>query len=104
MQIPWVAWWRWASFWGDCTFLSILHVGELPELMPLMARDRSGWPRCLGIAGERAPWAASLGQLADRSLEEALGAHLVDDAGFWSPPEFWDSEDLAIEIGEHPCV
>ena len=69
-----------------------------------MARDRSNWPWCLlwhgrllglRLAGERDPWAASLGQLADRSLEQALGAHPADDAGFWTPP---------MEIGEHPCV
>ena len=49
-----------------------------------MARDRSNWPRCmlwhgwrpgLSTAGERDLWAASLGQLADRSLELALGAY-----------------------------
>ena len=46
----------------DCTFPLILHVTELPEFMPFMARDRSRWPRCLlwqawlpglRIAGER---------------------------------------------------
>ena len=65
----------------DCTFPPILHVGELPELMPIMARDRTNWPRCLRLctAGERDPWAASLGQLAERSLELALGAYPVDD-------------------------
>ena len=34
------------SFW-ECTFLPILQVRELPEFMPLVARDRSNWPRCL---------------------------------------------------------
>ena len=55
-------------FW-QCTFPPILQVCELPEFMPLMARDRSNWPRCLlwhgwlpglSTAGERDPWAASL--------------------------------------------
>ena len=51
-------------------FLLLLHVRKLPEFMPLMARDRSGWPRCLlwhgwllGLCmlhGERAPWADCL--------------------------------------------
>ena len=49
-------------------------------------------------------WAASLGQLADKSLELALGAYPVDIVDFWTPSDFWDSEDLAIEIGERPCV
>ena len=95
------------------SFLPVVHVCELPEFMPLMARDRSSLPRCLlwhgwlpglGTAGERDPWAAALGQLADRSLEQALGAYPRDEAGFWAPPDFWDLEDLAIEIGEDPCL
>ena len=41
---------------------SMLHVGELPEFVSLMARDRSRWPHCLlwhgwlpglGVPGER---------------------------------------------------
>ena len=35
-----------------------------------------------GIAGESAPRAASLGQLADRSLEQVMGAIPVDDSDF----------------------
>ena len=58
----------------------------------------------LGTAGERDPWTASLGQLADRSLELALGAYPDDSADFWPPPKFWDAEDLAVEIGDLPCV
>ena len=67
------------------------------------------WPRCLlwrgwlpglSTAGERDPWAACLGQLSDRSL----GSYPVDDAGFWTLVDHWDAEDLATEIGEHPCV
>ena len=88
-------------------------VWELPEFIPLGARDRSKWPRCLlwcgwllglSAAGERAPWAASLGQLADSSLELALGAYTVDSVDFWTPPEYWDAEDLSMENGDHPCV
>ena len=45
-----------------------------------------------------------LGQLADRSLELALGPYPVDSANFWTPPEFWDVEDLATEVGDHRCV
>ena len=62
------------------------------------------WLPGLSLAGERDPCAASLGQLADRSLEEALGAYPVDDAGFWPPRDFSDVEDLATEIGEHPSA
>ena len=28
----------------------------------------------------------------------------VDDSCFWTPPDFWDADILAAEIGEHPCV
>ena len=42
--------------------------------------------------------------MADRSLEQVLGACPVDDSCFWTPPDFWDAEDLATEIGENPCV
>ena len=89
----------------DCTFPPIVHVGELPEFMPLMTRDRSKWLRCLlwhgwllGLsdAGERDPWAAYLGLLADRSLEQVLSAYPVDDSDFWAPPDFWDADDLAL--------
>ena len=67
-------------FW-ECTFLPTLQVRELPEFMPLVARDRRNWPRCLlwqgwlpGLcsAGERDPWTASLGQLADRSHMDGM--------------------------------
>ena len=93
-------------FW-DCTFLPILHVRELPEFMSLMARDRSKWPRCLlwhgwlpglSAAGERAPWADSLGHLVG-PWRWRSGAFRADHFEFWSP-----AEDLAMEIGDHPCV
>ena len=92
---------------GTALFSFFLHVWELPEFMPLMARDRSKWPHLLWhgwlpglrMAGERDPWVTSLCQLADGSLEQA-----VDDSDFRTPPDFGDTEDLATEIGEHPCV
>ena len=37
-------------------------------------------------------------------MELALGACPVDDAGFWTPPDFWDAEHLATEIRDRPCV
>ena len=77
-------------FLEDCTFPPLLHVRELREFMLLTARDRKvapvftlAWLPGLSTAGERDHWAASLGQLADRSLERALGAYPVDDSGIW---------------------
>ena len=52
-------------------FSLILQVRELPEFMPLMARNRSNWPLCLlwhgwllglSLAGELDLWAASLAE------------------------------------------
>ena len=47
-------------FW-DCTCLPNVHVRELPKFLPLLVRDRSGWPRCL-------LWLPGLGKGAVRSL------------------------------------
>ena len=75
--------------------------------------DRGEWPRCLlwhgwlpglGIAGERDPWAASLGQLAVRSSEQHLGAYPADCAEFWNASKFWDADDLALGTEEHHRV
>ena len=76
---------------------SIFHVRKLPEVMPLMARYRSGWPRCLlwhgwllglSLAGGRVPWA-----------EQVSGAYSADAPGFWTLLIFgmlmiWSSLDL----------
>ena len=78
----------------ECSFLPILHVGELPEFVSIMSLDRGKWPRCLlwhgwlrglSVAGDRDPWAASFGQLACCELERCLVAFLVDGSHFWTP-------------------
>ena len=63
-----------------------------------------GWLPGLGLGGQRSPWAGSLGQLAVRSLEMVLGSYPVDSSCFWSLPDYWDAEVLAVEIGDYPCV
>ena len=45
-----------------------------------------------------------LGDLASAKLERCLGAYQVDFAGSWTPPEYWDADDLALEMSEHPNV
>ena len=76
-----------------------------------MALDRRKWPQCLlwrgwlpglSLAGERDLWAASLGNLAARAVEQCLGAYHADDSGFWTPPVFWDADDLAMGLGITP--
>ena len=89
------------------------HVRELPEFAFLMSLDRSKWPRCLlwhgwlpglnGMMNDK-PWALSFGELASFHLERCLGAYLVDFAAAWTPPEYWDADDIALEMPEHPNV
>ena len=31
-----------------------------------------------------------------------LGAYPVDFADSWTPPEYWDAADIALEMPEHP--
>ena len=78
---------------GNAPFSLFFRLRQLPEFMPLMARDRSNWPRCLhshgwlpglSLAGGGDPWAASFGLLAERVLEQVLGAYPADDSGLWT--------------------
>ena len=50
------------------------------------------------------PWATSFGDSASFHLERCLGAYPVDFAGSWTPPEYWDAADVALEMPEHPNV
>ena len=86
---------------------------ELPEFAVLMSLDRSKWPRCLlwhgwlsglnGMMNDK-PWALSFGELASFHLERCLGAYPVDFAAAWTPPEYWDADDIALEIPDHPNI
>ena len=104
-----------ADFVGEMMemVISSLHVRELSEFMTLMGQDRSEWLLCLlwhgrlpglSLAGEKDPWAASLGHLSDWAVEQCLGAYPSDGSCFWTPPDFWDADDLAMEIEDHPSV
>ena len=99
-------------FW-ECTFLPLQHNRDLPEFAYLFTLDRSKWPRCLrwqgwlpGLNGTSATnsWAASFGDLASFHLERCLGAYLVDFVDCWTPPDYWDADDIALEMTEHPNV
>ena len=46
----------------------------------------------------------SLGELASFHLERCLGAYPVDFAGAWTPPEYWDASDIALEVPDDPNV
>ena len=97
-------------FW-ECTFPQ--HVRDLPEFAYLMSLDRSNWPRCLlrhgwlpGLGGisDKDPWDTSFGDLASFHLERCLGAYPVNFDGCWTPPEYWDADDIALEMSEHPNI
>ena len=102
-----------ANSFGTVLFPLLVHVRELLEFMPLLARDRSEWLLCLLwhgwlpgliLAGERDAWIAHLGQLAHKILEQVLGVYPADASGFWTPPDFWDAGDLALGTDDHPSV
>ena len=99
-------------FW-ECTFLTLQQVRDLLELATLMSLDRSNWLRCLlwhgwlpglgGISGKD-PWATSFGDLACAKLERCLSAYPVNFDGCWTPPEYWDAADIALEMSEYPNI
>ncbi len=99
-------------FW-ECSFSPLQHVRELPEFAFLMSLDRSRWPRCLlwhgwlpglnGLTGGR-PWALSFGELASFHLERCLGSYPVDFSAAWTPPDYWDADDIALEMPDHPNI
>ena len=100
-------------YFGNVLFPPLQHVRELPEFAFLMSLDRSKWPRCLlwhgwlpglnGMMNDK-PWALSFGELASFHLERCLGAYPVDFAAAWTPPDYWDADDIALEVPEHPNI
>ena len=99
-------------FW-ECSFPPLQHVRDLPEFSFLMSLDRSKWPRCLlwhgwlpglnGVLGNK-PWALSFGELAPFHLENCLGAYPVGFDAAWTPPDYWDADDIALEMPDHPNI
>ena len=83
---------------GSVPFSPLYMLGSSPSLPPF-------WPETrLSAAGDRRPWVDSLGQLAARSLEQCLGSYPAADSELGTPPDFWDAEDLALGMDDHPCV
>ena len=63
-----------------------------------------GWlPGLNGMVDDK-PWALSFGELASFHLERCLGAYLVDFAAAWTPPDYWDADDIALEVPERPNI
>ena len=53
---------------------------------------------------DKDPWVTSFGDLASFHLERCLCAYPVDFDDCWSPPEYWDPDDIALEMSEYPDV
>ena len=85
----------------------------LPPPATLMSLNRSNWPLCLlwhgwlpGLSGltDKNPWASSFGDLAFSHLERCLGAYPADFSSSWTPPEYWDADDMALQMTEYPNI
>ena len=48
--------------------------------------------------------ATSCGDLASFHLERCLDAYPAHFADSWTPAEYWDAADIALEMPEHPIV
>ena len=58
-----------------------------------------------GLSGaDDYPWAASFGDLALGGFERCLGAYPLDFSRSWIPPDYWDAEDIALEMSDHPNI
>ena len=62
------------------------------------------WLPGLNGINTRDPWATSFGDLASFHLERRLGAYPVDWACSWTPPEYWDADDIALGMPEYPNI
>ena len=99
------------TYSGSVLFPHLQHVRDLAEFATLMSVNRSNWPRCLlwhgwlpGLSGlgDKDPWASSFGDLAFGNLERCLGVYPVDLSGSWTPPEYWDADNVALKMTDHP--
>ena len=95
---------------GSVPFLPLQHVRELPEFAFLCLWIVVTGPVVFfGMVGclvrmtlvVIVPWDISFGDLASAELERCLGAYPVDFAGSWTPPEYWDAGDIALEMSEY---
>ena len=50
------------------------------------------------------PWDLSFGELASFHLERCLGPYPAYFSAAWTPPDYWDADDIALEMPEHPNV
>ena len=46
----------------------------------------------------------SFGELASFHLERCLGSYPADFSAAWTPPDYWDADDIALEMPDHPNI
>ena len=85
-------------------FLNLLFLCPWIEVSGFVAY--SGIVGCLvlRVLVMKDRWATSFGDLASFHFERCLGAYPVDCAGSWTPPEYWDAADIALEMPEYPDI
>ena len=71
------------------------HLESMPDVKPQIYADN---------LPEFVSRAASSGQLACCELDRRLGACPVDTSAFWTPPDCWDAEDIALEMSDTPNI
>ena len=78
-----------------------------------MSLDRSRWPRCvlwhgwlpgLSRGDERSSWAASFVSWLVLSWNVAWVPIRWITLVFWTPPDYWDADDLALEMPDAPNI
>ena len=92
-------------------FPPFVELRNSPEFLPLLSRDRTGWPRCLlwhgwlpGLTSRTVgiPWATASSDLASSCLENALGPCTLSTTSVWHP--FWDQDDVQDMIDDVPVA
>ena len=83
---------------GNC--LSSLHLCPWIAASGTRCLLWHGWWPGLGFS-DSDPWASSFGDLAFGEIERCLGAYPVYFTGSWTPPEYWDADDIALEMSDH---
>ena len=84
-------------YFGSAPFTPFNMFGSFLSSLLLCPLDRSKWPRCL-------LWhdLVALGGVACGRLECRLGAYPADTSAFWTPPDHWDADDIALEMSHTP--
>ena len=86
----------------NCTWIQIV-AGHISD------DDIAAWPYSVGILVRFTAFLSTLhwpSGSVDLSfhLERCLGAYPADFVTAWTPPDYWDANDIALEMPEHPNI